>query len=1134
VAPTTIQLCGSLAVCMCGRRLELPGRQGRAVFAYLALNRSRPVVRDELLELLWPARAPQDPGESLSALLSRVRRVLGADVLAGRRELRLALPADATIDWESADEAVARTEGALAKRDWHVAWEAACAAADIAARGFLAGDELPWIEDRRRDLESVRLTALEALATAGLELGGAEHAGGERAARELVVAAPFRESGHRLLMTALAARGEVAEALQVYDRLRLLLREELGTAPAAAVQELHRRLLDGGAAIVSPGPPAPADERKLVSVLCAELAVPAGTGDPEELRVAVTGAHDRFREVVERFGGSVRRPAEGPVIALFGVPAGHEDDAQRAVRAAREACERRLVLRAAVATGESVVGGEHQDATGAVFTRVRGLLERSAAGELAVDSSAERAIRPAPRRSRMIGRVSELAALEAMYDSVAAERRPRFVLVMGHAGVGKSRLVEELLDGVERAGAAVHRGRCAPLGEGGAHRALCEVLWEAADIALDDSGSVAARKLADLAKTLRLDEATTAALAVSAGIALPGHTTAQDATESLADEIALAWPALLSALTASSPVVVAIEDLHWAEPALLEMLERIRRRVEGRLLLAATARPEFIEAHPAWSGAMSQVFLEPLAGGEAGELVDDLLPTAAVELRDRVAALGEGNPFFIEELARHVGSEGEPGMPHTVRALLAARIDSLPAAEKTVLQHASVVGRRFWAPALEPNRTGRPLLDVLRALEDRGLVFARPVSSLPGQREFWFAHGLTREVAYRSIPRGARARTHAAVAAWLERLAGDRRAEFIHVLAHHYEAAAAPGAAALAWPAGSPEPESLRAAAVRALLDAGAAARRGLLAYGTATRYADRAFALAASDRERLEAIELRARSFHAAVRGDDALAAYLEAIELARKLGDTGEAARLRAHAVLLCSRYMGGFADDSWTGTARELVEHGLQETDDAAETFEAGALLLARGSGRWRWGDAGRDDPAQARRDIERALAIADAIGSNYLRAYALEALTWRVFEQGLCDAEPMGERLVAAAGSLSNRVEAHESLCVAAICFARARPRRRSRWSRPAASTSCWRTRSGSSASRRRRGGESARPAWWRSPAGRSRCSRPGGNRKRAGPSSCSSASRPPRWSCARTDTRSPSWCARSSDRRPRGA
>ena len=534
-------------------------------------------------------------------------------------------------------------------------------------------------------------------------------------------------------------------------------------------------------------------------------------------------------------------------------------------------------------------------------------------------------------------------------------------------------------------------------------------MWDAAGVTLDDDARAAGAKLAALATAYGLASASVAALA---------------GTPDDAEELAFAWPGFLSALAARSPVLVAIEDLHWAGASLLAFLERTVARAEGALMLIATTRPEL-------AGGTSRIALEALAPPDARALVAELLPHAAVDVRRRVVEAAEGNPFFAEEIALDLDRHGST-LPDTVRSLLAARIDALPAAEKAVLQHAAVVGRRFWAPALEPNRTGRALPELLRALEDRGLVVTRPGSSLLGARELWFAHGLTREVAYRSIPRGVRARTHADVAVWLERLAGDRRDEFVGFVAHHYEAAAAPAEAALAWPDDDRARERVRAAAVAALLDAGAAARRGLLA-GDGVRFAERALVLAVSDRERLAALELRARSFHAAVRGPEALAAYQEAIELAVALGDARGAARLRAHAALLCMRYPGSFGDERWRPVARELVARGLESA--SGEGFEVGALLAARA---WfsRSIDPVLGDLQVARQDMERALAIGERTGSELLQAHALEGLTWIVLEDGLCEAEALGVRLQRGARRLGNRVEANESLGVAAVCFARA--------------------------------------------------------------------------------------------------
>ena len=243
-----------------GDRIErrLPGRQGPQVLAFLALNRSRPVARDELIAALWPHEPPADPEESLSALLSKVRQAVGRDVLTGRRELLLALPAGAEIDVEQARAAAEHARAAIAGEDWRAAWEAASRAVEIADRGFLLGHDAPWTEEPRRELDELRLRALESLAESGLALGNGHLDGAERAAGELVRAAPLREAGHRLRMQALAARGEVAEALAAYEQLRVLLREELGTVPGSAVRALHERLLAGDAPAPAPTVPTPA------------------------------------------------------------------------------------------------------------------------------------------------------------------------------------------------------------------------------------------------------------------------------------------------------------------------------------------------------------------------------------------------------------------------------------------------------------------------------------------------------------------------------------------------------------------------------------------------------------------------------------------------------------------------------------------------------------------------------------------------------------------------------------------------------------------------------------------------------------------------------------------------------------
>ena len=242
---TRIQLCGRLVATVDGRRVdsELPGRQGRLLFVYLVSNRLRAASRAELMDAVWPDGWPGAPDSAMSALISKLRRVVGRERLEGRGELKLALAEDAWIDAEAAGSALHRAEAAHTREDWPETWVAARVVQHIAVRPFVAGEEAAWIEDRRRELEDAYLRALELAAHASLQIGGGELATAERAARSLVNRAPLRESGYRYLMEVHTARANRADALHVYEHLRRLLRDELGAAPSPATQELHRALL---------------------------------------------------------------------------------------------------------------------------------------------------------------------------------------------------------------------------------------------------------------------------------------------------------------------------------------------------------------------------------------------------------------------------------------------------------------------------------------------------------------------------------------------------------------------------------------------------------------------------------------------------------------------------------------------------------------------------------------------------------------------------------------------------------------------------------------------------------------------------------------------------------------------------
>jgi DNA-binding SARP family transcriptional activator len=239
-----IQICGSLAVERDGQRLDagLPGRQGRLLFAYLVVNRHRYVPRNEVAEALWREPDPAAVDARLNPLLSKLRRVFGADSIDGRSTLRLCLR-DAWVDLEAAVDAIHRAESAVAQQDWPRAWGPALTALFVAERDFVPGEDAPWIEETRRQLTEIRLRALECYSAAGLGVGGTELTAAARASRQLTRLAPLRESGYRYLMRALAAQGNLAEALNVYGQLSECLRDQLGVSPSPATRELYEALL---------------------------------------------------------------------------------------------------------------------------------------------------------------------------------------------------------------------------------------------------------------------------------------------------------------------------------------------------------------------------------------------------------------------------------------------------------------------------------------------------------------------------------------------------------------------------------------------------------------------------------------------------------------------------------------------------------------------------------------------------------------------------------------------------------------------------------------------------------------------------------------------------------------------------
>jgi class 3 adenylate cyclase/tetratricopeptide (TPR) repeat protein len=607
-------------------------------------------------------------------------------------------------------------------------------------------------------------------------------------------------------------------------------------------------------------------ERKLATVIFADLVGSTelgGSQDPERTRAMLDRFYDAMAAEIDTAGGTVEKFVGDAVMAVFGAPASLEDHAERALHAAlamqrrlRELFGEALALRIGVNTGEVVVGKAREGSsfvTGDAVNMAARLEQAAEPGEVLVGERAVATVRGAfefsepqtiqakgkpegivcrrlvralslmrPRgvgglRRAFVGRDDEMKALEGAYHEVEDRRQPRLLTILGDAGVGKTRLVREFWERLGgRSPEPLRRtGRCLSYGQGITYWPLAEVLKEHLGILESDPPTVVRERLGSreiLGLTLGLD--------VAGGV----HPLAAR------DRFQDAWVDFLDEIVAERPTVMLIEDVHWGEEQLLDLLERLVRDTRGPLLMVATARPEFLEQRPGWGARAhgASVELEALSSEDAVRMLDELLGgTLPAGLREVVVRRAEGNPFFVEELLgtlidrqlleRQNGSwlladlPSDFVVPDTVQAVVAARVDLLEPDEKQALQAASVIGRIFWAgPVYELVQEAKP---DLRVLEERDFIRRRPGSSIAGDREYAIKHALTREVAYASLPRARRARLHAAFAAWLERT-GDGRDEYAPLLAHHYAEAVRPENIDLAWAGAAVELEDLRGRAL--------------------------------------------------------------------------------------------------------------------------------------------------------------------------------------------------------------------------------------------------------------------------------------------------------------------------------
>ncbi|MEX2405750.1 MAG: adenylate/guanylate cyclase domain-containing protein [Actinomycetota bacterium] len=634
-------------------------------------------------------------------------------------------------------------------------------------------------------------------------------------------------------------------------------------ACGAAISEAARFCPTCGAPVTA-GPDQ--SERKLATVVFADLVGSTELGgslDPERTRVMLDRFYDAMAAEIETAGGTIEKFVGDAVMAVFGAPASLEDHAERALHAAL-AMQRRLHelfgealgLRIGVNTGEVVVGKPREGSsfvTGDPVNVAARLEQAAEPGEVLVGERTVATARGAfefgerrtieakgkpegvecrclvrglslmrPRgvgglRRAFVGRDEEMKLLERAYAEVEDRREPQLVTILGDAGVGKTRIVREFWERLGgRSPETVRRtGRCLSYGQGITYWPLAEVLKEHLGILESDPPAVVFERLGSreiLGLTL-------------------GHDVAHGLHPLAArDRFQDAWVEFLEEIVAERPTVVLIEDVHWGEEQLLDLLERLVRDTRGPLLLIATARPEFLEQRPGWGARLhgTRVELEALSAEDAVRMLDELLGgRLPAGLREVVVQRAEGNPFFVEELLgtlidrqlleRQNGSwrlaelPSDFVVPDTVQAVVAARIDLLDPDEKQALQAASVIGRIFWAgPVYELVQEAEP---DLRVLEERDFIRRRAGSSIAGDREYAIKHALTREVAYASLPKARRARLHAAFARWIERN-GEGRDEYAPLLAHHYAEAVRPEDSDLAWGGAESELAELRAHAL--------------------------------------------------------------------------------------------------------------------------------------------------------------------------------------------------------------------------------------------------------------------------------------------------------------------------------
>lgn len=812
--------------------------------------------------------------------------------------------------------------------------------------------------------------------------------------------------------------------------------------------------------------PGARQERKVVTVVFCDLVGSTARAerlDPEDVSALLSNYHARVREQLERFGGTVEKFIGDAVVALYGAPVAHEDDPERAVRAALAvrdwaADEPDLHVRIGVNTGEALValGAKPQEGEGMASGDVVNTAARlqSAApvdgilvGEQTFRATerviAYRAVEPVvakgkaepvvarealEARSRfgvdvarssaapLVGRDREVELLVAALERAVGERTPQLVTLVGVPGIGKSRLLAELFQEVERGHRLVtwRQGRSLPYGEGVSFWAVGEMVKAQAGVLETDTEAEAADKLAAAVGRVLQDETearwVTSHLRPLAGLAdqSDGGSAADRRGEAFA-----AWRRFFEGLAEQRPLVLVFEDLHWADDGLLDFVDQTADRLaEIPVLLVATARPELLARRPSWGGGKANsvtLSLAPLSDDDTARLVHALLERSVLpaEVQTVLLERAGGNPLYAEEFVRMTSERGSDDLelPESVQGIIAARVDALDPEDKELLQDAAVVGKVFWSGALAAiaGRDRFELEERLYELERRELVRRERRSSVAGESEYAFRHVLLRDVAYGSIPRAARVERHRIAAEWVESL--GRPDDHADLLAHHYlaaiELARAAGVDSSAFAA--PAAAALLRAADRSL---------ALNAFAAAARMYEEALALGLAEEDRPRTVFRRGLALN--VLGDPARAAVLEeARSLFEAAGQDDAAAE--ASAML---------AEALWYAGRTEEHKAALLRAQELIQGYEpsAGVARVRAQTARYLMLD---DENEEAIRVGREALDMAGELGLDELRANALSTIGTAMSNSApgtgdelLREAEAIGTRL--------NSVEAPRAL------------------------------------------------------------------------------------------------------------